>query len=60
MRKWDIFAGYTKTNYDRIMEMSDEELAHFLWNFEKEEVCTEDECLMTLRKLLEWLRQPAE
>lgn len=48
------------TNADKIRAMNDEELSEFLWQFDIEEVAREDEYWLTRRKLIEWLKQPAE
>lgn len=67
MKKRNIFTTPTKTNYDRIMEMNDEELAEFL-NRVKQPcdycqlatvcgACTETLCDDAM---LRWLKQPAE
>lgn len=48
------------TNADRIRAMSDEELAVFLWEFEKEEIARATEYALERRKITEWLKQPAD
>ena len=52
--------GDTKTNADRIRAMSDEELSVFLWEFDKEEIARATEYALERRKIMEWLKQPAE
>lgn len=52
----EIIGDYTRTNADKIREMSDSELAKFLINFNNtfgEEYEGEMSCL-------EWLQKPAE
>lgn len=52
------------TNGDRIRSMSDEKLANFLWSFDVDKYSLEDNCgnigICTIRKLEEWIKQPAE
>lgn len=48
------------TRSDRIRNMSDDELATFLWCFELDEVARENNNWITRRKLEEWLKQPME
>lgn len=48
------------TNADRIRAMSYDELADFLWGFDTIEIARENECLLTKRKIDEWLKQPAK
>lgn len=50
--------GYT--NADHIRQLSDKNLAEFLWQFDKEEIARENEYFLTLRKLLEWLQSPCK
>lgn len=49
-----------QTNADRIRAMTDEELADFFWGFHFEDYSLEDGVCYTKRKLLKWLKQPAE
>ena len=53
-----------KTNAQKIRDMSDEELAEFLWDFNLADVSTvkmgEFGPHMSRYRLKEWLRQPAE
>ena len=59
--KWEPAAHYEPdTNADRIRAMSDEELAEFLWGFEKEEIARATEYALEKRKIAEWLKQPME
>lgn len=48
------------SNADRIRAMSDEELAVFLWEFDKEEIARATEYAIERRKITEWLKQPVE
>ena len=48
------------TNADKIRAMSDEELSVFLWEFDKEETARATEYALERRKIMEWLKQPAE
>lgn len=48
------------TNADRIRAMSDEELSEFLWDFELEDVATDDHRMIVRRQLDSWLMQPVE
>jgi hypothetical protein len=49
-----------ETNADKIRSMTDEELAEFLWGFDREETARESEHFLTKRKIVEWLKQPVE
>lgn len=54
----------TTTNADRIRAMSDEELAEWMFEFDREAVAIGlmqmEQGLMTKEEWLEWLQQPAE
>lgn len=53
----------TKTNADRIREMTDEELAGFLGNVDLTTCCNPDSCepgMYCGRCWLNWLRSPVE
>ena len=62
--KWEQ-QNATKTNADRVRAMSDEELCDFLYSYKFFEMCKEGcgECSYQgecVRRLMEWLKQPAE
>lgn len=61
--KWEAADYYEPdTNAERIRNMTDEELAEFLWGFNLEDVAREVELehFLTKRKLENWLKSPCE
>lgn len=56
---YEAYGMQPLTNADRIRAMDIEELSRFLWTFDVDEVATEEDFLITRRKLIEWLQQPS-